>query len=106
MNVLAVTRQYGVTVHLLCPSVVPPCVLSYYSDSGLHESDLSGALVMQGSEVAIFVLAPMLLLLNQGPLLSGLKPQRRYTPLALAVSGYLSLTSVIQVQNSPSFLRP
>ena len=53
---------------------------------------------MQGADEAIFVLAPILLLLNQDPLLfRGLTERRRYLPLVLCASAYLSAAAASQV---------
>ena len=50
---------------------------------------------MQGADEAIFVLAPILLLLNQDPLLfRGLTNRRRYFPPVFCASAYLSVAAV------------
>ncbi|KAK9824524.1 hypothetical protein WJX72_011089 [[Myrmecia] bisecta] len=52
----------------------------------------------QSSDAAIFALAPMLLLLNQDPLLfRGLSERQRYFPLALAASVYLAASATAQM---------
>ena len=51
-----------------------------------------------GSPEAIFMLAPLLLLLSQDPLLlPDLEDRQRYFPPALAVTGYLVTAAVVQV---------
>ena len=52
---------------------------------------------LQGSDLAVFLLAPILLLLSQDPLLSALTSRRRYFPMALAISSYLGASSALQV---------
>ena len=50
---------------------------------------------VQGTNEAIFVLAPVLLLLNQDPLLCrGLTPERRYFPPVCATTLYLAANAV------------
>lgn len=50
---------------------------------------------MQGADEAIFVLAPILLLLSQDPLLfRGLTERRRYFPPELCASAYLTVAAV------------
>ena len=54
-----------------------------------------------GSPEAIFMLAPLLLLLSQDPLmLSELEEQQRYFPPTLAVTTYLSAAAVLQVHET------
>jgi hypothetical protein len=54
--------------------------------------------VVQGSHEAIFVLAPLLLLLNQDPLLfRGMGDRQRYAPVAAAISGYLTIVSALEL---------
>lgn len=53
---------------------------------------------MQGADEAIFVLAPILLLLSQDPLLfRGLTERRRYFPPVLCASAYLTIAAVSTV---------
>ena len=50
---------------------------------------------MQGADEAVFVLAPILLLLNQDPLLCrGLTPERRYFPPVCAATLFLAANAV------------
>lgn len=52
-----------------------------------------------GSPEAIFMLAPLLLLLSQDPLLlTGLEDRMRYFPPVLAVTAFLTTTAVVEVR--------
>eukprot|EP00884_Botryococcus_braunii_P004655 jgi/Botrbrau1/14190/Bobra.182_3s0123.1 len=52
----------------------------------------------EGSNEAIFVLAPLLLLLNQDPvLLRGLGDRQRYAPPIAAIAIYLSVTAALEL---------
>lgn len=53
----------------------------------------------QDTDIAIFVLAPLLLLLSQDSVLHQLTPQRRYLPVTASISIYLLLSSVGQVED-------
>eukprot|EP00955_Chlamydomonas_euryale_P042762 352421-Chlamydomonas_euryale.AAC.43 len=56
-----------------------------------------------GSAEAIFMLAPMLLLLGQDPLmLPGLEDQQRYFPPVFATSVYLALAGIGSITMSPA----
>lgn len=51
-----------------------------------------------GSDLAVPILAPVLLLLSQdGLLLADLTQRRRYAPPAMAVSGYLAVAGAAQM---------
>ena len=61
----------------------------------------SCVLAAGGSPEAIFMLAPLLLLLSQDPLLlTGLEDRLRYFPPALALTAYLTVTAVAQVREA------
>ena len=66
----------------------------------LVETPLSVALMpsmvcLQAADEAILVLAPMLLLMNQDPLVfRSLSERRRYAPLVLALTAYLTFSAV------------
>lgn len=60
-----------------------------------HIGEQQWSVPVQGADEAVFVLAPILLLLNQDPLLfRGLTERRRYFPPVFCASAYLVIAGV------------
>ena len=57
---------------------------------------------MKGSELSVFVLAPVLLLMSQDQYLPALHSSRRYFVVGVAISSYLAASSLWQASQSPA----